>query len=153
MRKKDREIKDREEIEEILYSNKVCRIALSDDDKPYIIPMNYGYKGNKIFLHSAVEGKKIDIIKKNNKVCFEITDSVEELPAEKACDFSTKYRCVIGFGIIKIVDDLDREKEALQILMKQHTGENDWQFPDEIVVKTTILEIEIESITGKKSGF
>ena len=153
MRKKDKEIRDPEEVEEILSSNKVCRIALSDEDKPYIIPINYGYKENKIFLHTGRIGKKIDIIKKNNKVCFEVTDSVEELPAEKACDFSTKYRCVIGFGIIKIVDDLYEKEEALQILMKQHTCESNWQFPDAIVEKTTILKIEIESITGKKSGF
>jgi len=151
MRKKDKEITDPKEIEEIIYANKVCRIGLSEDNTPYIVPMNYGYKENKIFLHSAVVGKKIDIIKKNNKVCFEITDSIEIVQAEKACDFSTKYRCVIGFGTIKIVNDLNEKKEALQIIMNQHTNKSDWKFPDEIVSKTMILEIEIESITGKTS--
>ncbi len=153
MRKKDKEITDRGEIEKIISSNKICRIALSDNNSPYIVPMNYGYKENKIFLHTGKTGKKIDIIKKNNKVCFEITDSAEITQAERACDFSTKYRCVIGFGTIKIVDDLNKKKEALQIIMNQHTNKNDWQFPDKIVSKTMILKIEIESITGKKSGF
>ncbi|MEJ2354880.1 MAG: pyridoxamine 5'-phosphate oxidase family protein [candidate division WOR-3 bacterium] len=153
MRKKDKEIQVPEEIGEILSSNKICRIALSDGDAPYIVPMNYGYIEKKIYLHTAKVGKKIDIIRKNNKVCFEVTDSIEELSAEKACNFSTKYRCVIGFGTIKIVKDLDRKKQALQILMKQHTGENNWQFPDAIVEKTMVLEIEIKSVTGKKSGF
>ncbi|MEJ2567959.1 MAG: pyridoxamine 5'-phosphate oxidase family protein [candidate division WOR-3 bacterium] len=111
MRKKDKKIKDREEIEEILFSNKICRIALSGEDNPYIVPINYGYKKNKIFLHTGIIGKKIDMIKKNNRVCFEVSDSIEELRSEKACDFSTKYRCVIGFGIIKIVEDLDRKKK------------------------------------------
>lgn len=153
MRKKDKEIKDPEEIEEILSSNKVCRIALSDEDKPYIVPMNYGYRENKIFLHTGGEGKKIDIIGKNNKVCFEVTDSIRELSAEKACNFSTKYRCVIGFGFVKVIEDLDEKKKALQILMKQHTDEDNWCFTDAVVKKTMVLEIEIESVTGKKSGF
>jgi uncharacterized protein len=151
VRKKDKEIKDRKEIEEILSSNKICRIALSEDNNPYVIPMNYGYKENKIFLHTGKNGKKIDIIEKNNKACFEITDSVEIKRAEKACYFSTKYRSVIGFGNIKIVNELDKKKKALKILMKQHTNKNDWHFPDKAVEKTMILEIEIESITGKKS--
>lgn len=151
MRKKEKEITDQGEIEKIISKNKICRIALCDNDVPYIIPMNFGYKGNKIFLHTGREGKKIEIIKKNSNVCFEITDSIEIVQAEKACDFSTKYRSVIGFGTIKIVNDLSEKKEALQIIMNQHTNKKDWQFPDEIVAKTTILEIEIESLTGKKS--
>jgi nitroimidazol reductase NimA-like FMN-containing flavoprotein (pyridoxamine 5'-phosphate oxidase superfamily) len=151
MRKKDKEITDPKEIENIISTNKICRIALCDNDTPYIVPMNFGYKGNKILLHTGKAGKKIDIIKKNNKVCFEITDSIEIIQAENACDFSTKYRCVIGFGTIKIVNDLDRKKEALQIIMKQHTNKNDWQFPDAIVSKTMIFEINIESLTGKKN--
>lgn len=151
MRKKDKEITSQKEIEEIISSNKICRIALSDENTPYIIPMNYGYKENKIFLHTGRTGKKIDIIKKNNKVCFEITDSVEIKQAKKACDFNTKYRSVIGFGRIKITNEPDKKKKALSTIMKQHTNRSDWLFPDEIVEKTMILEIEIDSVTGKKS--
>ncbi len=152
MRKKEKEITDLKEIKEIIHANKICRIALSDDNVPYILPMNYGYKENKIFLHTERKGKKIDIIKKNNKVCFEITDFAEIKQAERACDFSTNYRSVIGFGNIKIVNEHGKKKEALRIIMKQHTNRNNWQFEDEIVAKTMILEIEIESVTGKKSG-
>lgn len=152
MRKKDKEITSQKEIEEIICSNKICRIALSDDNTPYIIPMNYGYKKNKIFLHTGRTGKKIDLIKKNNRVCFEITDSVEIKQAERACDFSTKYRSVIGFGKIKIVDEPDKKKEALKTIMERHTKKSDWLFPDKIIEKTMILEIEIDSVSGKKSG-
>jgi len=112
MRKKDKEIKDPREIEEIISANKICRIALCDKDTPYIVPMNFGYKENKIFFHTARKGKKIDIIKKNKKVCFEITDSIEILRAEKACNFSTKYRSVIGFGSIKIANNPDEKKSS-----------------------------------------
>jgi nitroimidazol reductase NimA-like FMN-containing flavoprotein (pyridoxamine 5'-phosphate oxidase superfamily) len=151
MRKKDKEITDPKEIEKIISTNKICRIAICDKDTPYIVPMNFGYRENKIFLHTGKIGKKIDIIKKNNKVCFEITDSIEIIKAERACDFSTKYRCVIGFGTIKIVNDLSEKKKALQIIINQHTNKKDWQLLDEKVSKTMILEIDIKSITGKKS--
>ena len=73
MRRKDLEIKDAKEIEAIIKSGKVCRIALSYDDKPYVVPMNYGYKDNALYFHSAKQGKKIDLIAKNSSVCFEIT--------------------------------------------------------------------------------
>jgi len=111
MRRKDREITDPKEIEEILANNIICRIAFSDGKNPYIVAMNYGYQKNKIFLHSAKEGKKIKIIKDNNQVCFEITD------------------------------------------LNQHTKNKEWNFSEEMISKVNILEIEIKSLTGKKSGF
>ena len=153
MRRKDREITDLKEIEEILTNNMVCRIAFSEEDIPYIVPMNYGYQNNKIFLHSAKGGKKNKIIKDNNQVCFEITDSIEIIKSENACDFDTKYRSVIGFGEIKIIDDIERKKEALQIIMYQQTKNKEWNFSEEMISKINVLEIEIKSLTGKKSGF
>jgi len=66
LRRKEKEITNRNEIEEILTHNTICRIALSDNNIPYLIPMNYGYKENKIFLHSAGTGKKIEIIYQTN---------------------------------------------------------------------------------------
>jgi len=153
MRRKDREITDLKEIEGILTNNIVCRIAFSDKNMPYIVPMNYGYQKNKIFLHSAKGGKKNKIIKDNNQVCFEITDSIEIIKSENACDFDTKYRSVIGFGEIKIVDDIERKKEALQIIMYQQTKNKEWNFSEEMISKINVLYIEIKSLTGKKSGF
>ena len=153
MRRKEKEITDRNEIEEILTHNIICRIALSDNNVPYIIPMNYGYRKNKIYLHSAGVGKKIEIIQKNNNVCFEITDSIEITGARTACDYGTKYRSVIGFGRIKIMDSARDKKEALNIIMNKHTKKADWIISDLMVLKVTVLEIEIESVSGKKSGY
>ena len=70
MRRKDKEITDEKVINEILEKAKVCRLALFDKDYPYIVPMNYGYKDNALFFHVAKEGKKIDLIKRNNNVRF-----------------------------------------------------------------------------------
>ena len=152
MRRKDKQIEDQDVIHDILQCNTVCRIALSDGNMPYVIPMNYGYHEQKIYLHSAKEGRKIDIIKKNNAVCFEITDSIEMVTSDTACGYSTKYRSVIGHGKAFPVTDTDKKVEALKIIMKQHTGSVDWDFKESILDKICVFEISIESITGKQSG-
>ena len=152
MRRSEKQITDQKELNEILLKNYICRIALSDNNTPYIIPVNYGYDENNIFIHSAKEGYKLDIIEKNNKVCFEVTDSIDILAAGSACTFGTKYRSVIGFGKIKIVRNTDEKISALRTIMHQHTQNNLWDFNKISLSKIVILEIEIESLTGKKSG-
>lgn len=152
MRRKDKQITDQNLLLEILQNNTICRVALSDNNTPYIIPMNYGYANNRIYLHSAKEGKKIDIIQRNNSVCFEITDSIEIVESEIACDFGTKYRSVIGFGKIFPVIEKEKKREALEVIMRQHTKKTSWNFNESILDKIIVFEIKIESITGKKSG-
>jgi nitroimidazol reductase NimA-like FMN-containing flavoprotein (pyridoxamine 5'-phosphate oxidase superfamily) len=152
VRRQDKQISDPQEIEEVLSNNKICRVAFSNQNIPYIVPMNYGYHENKLLLHSGQKGKKIEMIEQNNQVCFEISDSIEIIHSEEACHFGTKYRSVIGFGSIRVLRDFHRKKEALQIIMKQHTGKAEWQFTEDTISKAHILEIEIDSITGKKSG-
>ena len=152
MRRIEKQITDQKEIISILENNIICRIAFSEKNIPYIVPMNYGYSENNIYLHSAKEGKKIGIIEHNNKICFEITDSIEIIQSENACNFGTKFRSVIGFGNIFPVSDFNKKQEALQIIMKQHTKKNHWNFPDKMIEKIIIFKIEIEKLTGKKSG-
>lgn len=152
MYKKEKEIHNPALLEEILSENIVCRIALVDGDNPYILPMNYGYTENTIFLHTAPLGRKLDIIAKNNKVCFEVTDSIDIILGERGCDCGTKFRSVVGFGRIYPVSEPQDKIDALKILMHQHTKKTEWDFDPKIVEKTMILKIEIESLTGKMSG-
>ncbi len=153
MRRKEKEIASMEEIENIIISNNICRIALSDNNRPYILPMNYGYSNGHIYLHSAKEGKKLDIIKKNPEVCFEITDSIEIIKSGKVCDFGTRYRSIIGFGKIFEARDFNEKETGLKAIMERHAKSKEWEFADSILQKLTILRIDIESVTGKKSGF
>ena len=152
MRRKDKQIRDRDELIDILKNNSICRIALSEDNSPYIVPMNYGYRENRIFLHSAQAGKKIDILRKNNKICFEIDDSILIIPSDRACAFGTQYRSVIGFGEIFQLLEKEEKIEALKIIMQQHTNTRDWDFDSAGVEKIAVFEIRISSLTGKKSG-
>ena len=97
MRKKENEITERSEIDEVINKCEICRLGLSDENKPYVVPMNFGYKNNRLYFHCAKEGRKLDIIRKNPEVCFEFDLVPEILKAEKACNWGIKYKSVIGF--------------------------------------------------------
>lgn len=152
MRRKDKKITTPEEIKEILKNNDICRIASSKNNIPYITVMNYGYAANSLYFHCASEGKKLDFIDSNNHVCFEITDSIEIISGEMACDYGTKYRSIIGEGKILRLTDIKEKAFGLQVIMHQITGKSKWKYRKSIVEKVTVLKLEIESLSGKKSG-
>ena len=153
MRRNDKEIKDQQLIEKILKKSKVCRIALIDEDRPYIIPMNYGYKDRCIYLHSASEGRKIEILKKNSQVCFEIEYETELLKAEKPCQYGMKYYSIIGWGKAKFVTDYQEKIKSLDIIMQQHDPNIEFKYDENQVNLSTIILIEMNELTGKMSGY
>jgi len=127
MRRKDKEIKDIMEIESIIEKSNVCRIALSENHSPYIIPVCFGYKDNCLYFHSANAGKKIDIIKKNNNICFEFDDYRGLLISENPCDWDIKYLSVIGYGKASFIHDFDEKIKALSIII-EHYSDNPYEF-------------------------
>ncbi|WP_321991766.1 pyridoxamine 5'-phosphate oxidase family protein [Marispirochaeta aestuarii] len=152
MRRKDKEITDNSLLDDILSNNTICRVALSDGDTPYVIPMNYGYKDRAFYLHSAPEGRKLDLLQKNRNVCIEVTDSIESVTSKKACGYGTKYRSVICTGIAHFLTDANQKIEGLKIIMKQQTGNSEWEIPEAAVSNVVVLKIITESVTGKISG-
>jgi nitroimidazol reductase NimA-like FMN-containing flavoprotein (pyridoxamine 5'-phosphate oxidase superfamily) len=148
MRKKDREIKDRKDIDGIIGRCRVCRLAVCDDDQPYIVPLNFGYDGSFLYFHAALEGRKIDIIKKNNKVCFEFDILYDIVKAEEACKWGAKYESVIGSGTAEILEDLEDKKDALEWIMRQYESDTR-DFTEEILKKTRILRVQVLEISGK----
>lgn len=153
MRRIEKEITDEEMIKWIMKEAMVCRIGLSDNNTPYIIPMNFGFSDNYLYIHSAIEGKKIDIIKKNNNVCFEVDIESELVTAENPCNWSMKFYSVIGFGKASFIDDMDEKRKALNIIMEKYSGKSDFNFPDAALNRLAIIKIEVSKITGKKSKY
>lgn len=151
MRNKEKEITNRAEIDKIIGESKVCRLALCDGDMPYIIPVNFGYKNDTIYIHCAPEGKKLDIIRKNPNICFEFDQCNEIIEKDKACNWSIKYKSVIGFGLASIVNDYDSKIYALKIIMSQYS-EKQHTFSEDSVKKTAIIQILIKNLSGKQSG-
>jgi uncharacterized protein len=152
MRKKQYEITDPAIIEEILSKSEICRIALIDNDRPYIVPLNYGYKNKAIYFHSSPHGKKVELLKSNRKVCFEIELFTEIVKKEIPCNWGTKYRSVIGYGTIEFLTDPDKKREGLDIIMA-HYGKTDKNiYQDKQIDKVLILKLNIEEMTGKQLG-
>jgi nitroimidazol reductase NimA-like FMN-containing flavoprotein (pyridoxamine 5'-phosphate oxidase superfamily) len=152
MRRTEREIKDKSEIERIISKAIVCRVAVCEDNKPYIIPMCFGFKDGILFFHSAQEGKKVEILKKNNRVCFEMDVDTELVEGEKGCDWGIKYASVIGYGQATFVEDMQEKRNALHILL-EHYSNKKYEFPEESLSQVAIIKIQIESLTGKKAVF
>ncbi|RZB37859.1 MAG: uncharacterized protein SRB2_00961 [Desulfobacteraceae bacterium Eth-SRB2] len=85
IRRKDKEITDNAEIESIICRSMVCRLAMADKNRPYIVPLCFGYKDNTLYFHSAGQGKKLDMLKKNYSVCFEFDIDYEPIKSDKVC--------------------------------------------------------------------
>lgn len=150
MRRKEKEITEASAIEAIIKKSLVCRLALSDDNSPYIVPLSFGYRDRVLYFHGPLKGKKIDIIRKNQNICFEFDINTEIVKAEDACHWSMKYQSVIGFGKAVLLEDLDEKRKALDIIMSQYSDRT-FQFNDVTLKKIVVIKVEIESMTGKQS--
>jgi nitroimidazol reductase NimA-like FMN-containing flavoprotein (pyridoxamine 5'-phosphate oxidase superfamily) len=111
--------------------------------------MNYGYHENALYFHCATQGRKIDLIRKNSRVGFEVTEKSEIVKDDVACKWTTKFRSVIGFGEMSIICDHEEKKQGLEFIMKHH-GKDGSEFDDRIVDRVLVLKLEIKGLSGKE---
>jgi len=152
MRRKDREITDRAEMEAILAESQVCRLALTDREEPYIVPLCFGYADNAIWFHSAREGRKINLIRKNPRCCVEVDLTEGVMPDEKPCSWEFRYRSVICTGTARIVDTYGEKREGLAGIL-QHYGAGEYDFTEPDLDRICVVKIDITGMTGKKHGY
>jgi uncharacterized protein len=150
MRRGDREITDRREMESVLTANTVCTLGMVDGTEPYLLPMNYGYAEGCIYLHSALEGEKLAVIRKNPSVSIAVVDSLEPIAAGQACGHSMYYRSVICRGNAEILTGQADKADAMQILMCTQTGKEGWDIPDSALDTVAVLRVSVDRMTGKK---
>lgn len=153
MRRKDREVTQKEELIEILDSCKTACIAMIDGDIPYNVPLNYGYefKGDDLilFFHCAKEGRKIDIIKNNNRVCFALFSEGEPIHAETPCSSGYYYSSIIGNGTAQFIEDMDEKKHALKMLVKQQM-QVETEFTDAQADTVCVFKVISKDYSGKR---
>jgi len=149
----DRQIADIVEIENIIKSSVSCRLGLSDDGQPYVVPMSFGYdpEQSAIYFHSAREGRKVETIRKNPRVCVEFDIDLELVEAKVACGFTMKYRSVIAFGKASIIDDPDGKIAGYDILMRQYSDAESFEYKPRNLADSVIIKVDIETMTGKRS--
>jgi nitroimidazol reductase NimA-like FMN-containing flavoprotein (pyridoxamine 5'-phosphate oxidase superfamily) len=150
MRRREREIRDEAGIQEILEKGLVCRLGLYDGAYPYVVPMNYGCRNGRLYFHCAGEGRKIDILKKNDRVCIEVDIDSRIVRGDTPCRWAAKYRSVIGFGRARIIDDDKAKKAGLDVIMA-HYGGSGGDYDEKSLQRTSLIEVVLDSITGKQS--
>jgi nitroimidazol reductase NimA-like FMN-containing flavoprotein (pyridoxamine 5'-phosphate oxidase superfamily) len=151
MRRTDKEIRSREEIDAIIRGSDVCRIAMAMDEMPYIVPVSFGYDGESIYIHTAKEGKKIDYFKNNNNICFEFERDVKLFRnPDTACKWTFSYESVIGFGKIYELESVEQRETGLNKVMSHYSG-MEWVFGEDRLKNIRVWKIEIASMTGKRS--
>jgi nitroimidazol reductase NimA-like FMN-containing flavoprotein (pyridoxamine 5'-phosphate oxidase superfamily) len=153
MRRTDREITALKDILAIADSCKVCRLGLLDGGEVYIVPLNFGYtfKDNKLslYFHSATEGRKIDLLRQNNRVCFEMDGAHKLIEAAEACKHSFQYESIIGSGTAEFLATDAAKITALKIIMRHQTG-RDFAFDDNAAANIAVFKITATSFTAKR---
>jgi len=152
MRRKDKKITDIQLIEEIFKKSQVCRLGLTDKPAPYVIPFNYGYRNRNIYIHTARQGKSIELLRKNPQVCFEIEQSSEIVKGDSSCQWTTRYRSLIGYGKTEFINDFQEKQQALDLIMAHYGRTEGNTYEDKHVEAIMILKIVVEHVSGKQSG-
>jgi len=115
--------------------------------------MNFGYKENTLYLHSASQGRKIKILKQNNNICFQMDIKTELVVSESPCNWGMKYLSLIGQGKAYLISNISEKKDALNVIMRKYSPETSFEYSDDAVNKVAVIKVNIDNITGKKSGY
>jgi hypothetical protein len=153
MRRKEKEITDPAELRRILGAALVCRIALCDGDRPYLVPLTFALDGDDLILHSARAGRKLDILRRNRAVCFEVEEGVEIAPAATACETGMRFRSVIGHGDAEFVEDRAERDRLLALFGPRYGAPPHAALPEHEIERTCVLRIRVRELKGKRSGY
>jgi uncharacterized protein len=152
MRRNEKEITDKSAIEAIIRQSLVGRLGLSEGGQPYVVPLCFGYEDGALYFHAALEGRKMEMMRNNDRVCFEFDANAEIVQGKQACDWGIRYQSVIGFGNAAFLHDMEEKRKALGIIMRQYSGLS-FHFPDNSMARTAVIKITIERMTAKQSGY
>lgn len=154
MRRKDREVTDLGAIERIIGDCKVFRLGMLDGARPYVVPMNFGYdlRGGtlELYAHSALEGRKVDVLRRNPEVCFEMDCGHRLVEAEAACGYGFAYSSVVGDGTVVFIEEPGEKLRALLKIMEHQTGRADFSIPPEALGRVLVFGIVAASFTAKQ---
>ena len=152
MTKRERQVTDPQQIRRILDTSRVLHLGLAVDNEPYVVPLNYGYIMEEdklvIYLHSAQRGKKLDMLRANPNVFFEMDCDRMPFESKLPCQYGMVYSSIMGRGMATIVEDVEEKKRAMSILMKTQTGK-DFEFNDRLVSMVAVVRLDVSEYTAK----
>jgi len=153
MTKRERQITDEKQILQILDTAKVLHLGLAVNNEPYVVPMNYGFclENGKltVYLHSALKGKKLDMIRENPNVFFEIDCDMQPFgEGDIPCQYGMVYSSIMGKGKATIVEDVNEKMQAMSALMKTQT-QKEFTFNERLVSIVAVIRIDVAEYTAK----
>jgi hypothetical protein len=151
MRRKDREITSLSEIEAIINRAETCRLGLSDNGFPYVVPLNFAYETNVFYFHCAKKGRKLDIIRENPRVCVELDLDSKLVVPENVSETTMQYKCVIAFGTAEEICDFNEKSRILHLLLQRYTGSAEI-LPAQAIENTGVLKVKVLDMTGKENS-
>ena len=154
MRRKDREVTRREELDAIIQKGEVLHLGLMDGGVPYVVPLNYGFaweNGRRVFyFHGAKDGKKLDLISKHPRASFCITLGHGVIPGETAGNYSFGYESVMGKGRITVPHSPEEKRRGLACLFARYAPGKPFDVQEQVLAATAVLRLEVEAISGKR---
>ena len=153
MRRTDREVTDQQKIQDVVGRCICCRIGFNDNGEVYIVPLNFGYQKKEntyvFYFHGAHEGRKIDLIKKNPNVGFEMDTHYKLTEADIACGYSASFQSLIGNGTMEIVEGIEEKITGLNLIMEHNTGKGDWAFDEKMINAVTVFKLIVTEMSCK----
>ncbi|MCE5193793.1 MAG: pyridoxamine 5'-phosphate oxidase family protein [Candidatus Cryosericum sp.] len=153
MRRSECEVTDQGTIEHILQRATVCHVAMVDGGEPYVIPMNCGWDSGHLLLHSAAQGRKIDILRANPHVCVEIEEDVQRITGRTGEDCTENYVTIIGSGTASFVVEPVAKSRDLNIIARHcHAGFPEETFTQETLERVAVIAVSFDWLTCKAKG-
>jgi uncharacterized protein len=147
------DIKQREEIDLIIRSCKTCYVSMCENNKPYVVPMNFALVGDDVILHSAQAGRKWEILLQNPYVCINWTQG-EDLAWQDlnvACSYRVKSKSVIVEGVVEIIEDVKEKEKCMTALMAQYSPLH-FNFNLPSIENVGVMKVHMKSISARKFG-
>jgi nitroimidazol reductase NimA-like FMN-containing flavoprotein (pyridoxamine 5'-phosphate oxidase superfamily) len=153
MRRVEKAIADPAAVEAVLQAAQVCHLGLVDGDEPYVVPVSFGFRDGVLYFHSATEGRKMEILRRHPRVCFQVELDCRVVPATEPCDWGARFRSAIGYGRAEILENPEAKRFGLSVIMAHYAGPGPtFAFPDRMLQRTAVVRIAVEELSGKRSG-
>ncbi len=154
MRRSDRAVTDPQKIDTVIQSCDCCRLAFATGGAPYIVPLNFGFAwedGVRVFyFHSATEGRKLELLRENPVVGFELDANHHLNAGDTGCQYSYRFQSVIGTGRAALVEDAEGKRRALTLLLTHYAGREDWTFPTAALEQVVVWRMEVLTLSCKE---
>jgi len=152
MDKRTQEINDEQIMKKMLGRAGLCHISMMDGDRPYTLPLTYGYKDKCIYINSAPGGKKIELLSRNPEVQFEIQCTEGNLRGNSSVKKPASCQSLVGHGRVEIISDTPGKRSGMEVIMSQHGASDLDDLDPKDMDYLVILKLNIESLQQKESN-